>query len=45
MKLTINVDPAVVGGIMRYASDKGGITWEYACVHLLIRALAHFGYL
>lgn len=45
MKLTVSLDPAVVGGIMRYASDKGGITWESACVHLLIRALAHFGYL
>ena len=45
MKLTVNLDPAVVGGIMRYACDKGGITWEAACVHLLIRALAHFGYL
>jgi hypothetical protein len=45
MKLTINLDPALVGGLMRYASDKGGISWESACCHLLMRALAHFGYL
>jgi hypothetical protein len=45
MKLTLNLEPAIVGGIMRYASDKGGISWESACAHLLIRALAHFGYL
>lgn len=45
MNLTIELEPAVVGGIMRYASDKGCISWESACVHLLIRALVHFGYL
>lgn len=45
MKLTIDVPPQVAGGIQRYASDKGGISWESAVVHMLIRVLAHFGYL
>lgn len=44
MKLTINFDPSVVGGIMRYANDKC-ITLDSACCYLIIRALAHFGYL
>lgn len=45
MKLTINLDPVLVGPLMRYASDKGSISWESACCLLLMRALAHFGYL
>jgi hypothetical protein len=45
MRAVIDLPEEVMGGVYRYMSDKGLPSVSSAVAHLLIRALAHFGYL